>query len=186
MKMYFVWGDDHCKIVMKNIQHVFAKFQTLERSCGEIFCTIIILYGWNIKCSFMMICSYVRFQVLRRDLLLNVLNFFLRTLGHDPHSRVSQQLEYVWRGVWGEYYRVDENFQPTLKLIGCLEELHDEQVDWSQNSHFCKKNASTANERCSPPMHSPRIFRLQPVPPGTRKNKIRNYSKTMVLSMPTH
>ena len=62
---------------------------------------------------------------LRR--LVERLDFLRQTLGQDPHARVSQKLEHVRRFFLKEHYHVDENFQPTLKLTGCLEEFHKEQ-----------------------------------------------------------
>ena len=37
MEMCFVWCDDHCNVVLKNIQHVFTKLHSLDRVMRKDF-----------------------------------------------------------------------------------------------------------------------------------------------------
>ena len=76
IEMCYRWY--HCKIVLNNIQRVFANLQTLDRAMREDFLALSQSYkdeafSWWFK------GSYMRFQVLGLDISLNVLGLDFRT-----------------------------------------------------------------------------------------------------------
>ena len=97
MKVHFVWDDDHCKICLRISNMCSLNCRRSTGSCYLIFFAQLKSYkdetlntfSWRFE------GSYAKFHVLGREVSLNVLNFFQRTLKYDSHSRVSQQLEHV-------------------------------------------------------------------------------------------
>ena len=89
--------------MLKNIQNAFGKLQELNRVLRKDF-----QYKHKL--------IWIKLQMISQDKSNACCKLVRRTLGRDTYSRRSKQFEHV--------LAANDNFQLTLNLIGCFEEIY--------------------------------------------------------------